>query len=89
MLNRLSNWESNMEAIIGSMQQDVPLHASPTPTVQPHETSTSQPAESVDMRRRESEKKMKYTQAPSSTGHPLEDYDMNKYKNIRNWISRN
>lgn len=88
-LNTLSKWKSNMEAIIGSMQQDVPLDTSVVPCDKPNEISTVEQIGCSKRLIKEKKNKGKQIHSSSSSDRPLEDYPMQRYIKIRNFIAKN
>ncbi|XP_022856841.1 uncharacterized protein LOC111377920 [Olea europaea var. sylvestris] len=76
-----------MESIVASVQHDLPP---PTNQAEFEMPSTSEHAEDVERSTKEKKGKQKETQSPSPTAtNTLEDYNIDKYKNIREWISEN
>ncbi|CAA3030952.1 Hypothetical predicted protein [Olea europaea subsp. europaea] len=88
-LQKLSEWKSDMEAIISCTQEDIPIGTCPFPDDQPKDASTSQQVESSETSQRDKKKNGKQIQLSSSSRRPLEDYSMQKYSTLRNWIAEN
>lgn len=77
-----------METIIGSMQQDIPVCRSSYPNIEPKQSSTSQQIGSVERLTKEKKNKGKKIES-SSICYPLEDYLMDMYTTIRDWLLKN